>query len=236
MPDLTAAALPGASMDAKYLNEQDRSPTPTPAQTRSASPVRGSIVPHTADEAASFVLKLNDIAEVDGATEAIHTPASLLEHTSKASLHINKSVPVTTASVTLTANPTTQTSTSTAQIATSTTQATNSTIQTAIPANQGSSSTTQTSKYPRSKKAAAKASNLILSPLKMARNATVSSMDGSTLHSLAAKVNILVIYFLFSLGLTLYSKEVMIVVSASTAAVTMATFTKSVCSSSSHSC
>ncbi|KAL8962271.1 MAG: hypothetical protein Q9183_005180 [Haloplaca sp. 2 TL-2023] len=211
MPDLTAAALPGASIDSKDINEQDRSPTPTPAQTRSASPVRGSIVPHTADEAASFVLKLNDIAEADEAIEAIHTPASPSEHTSKASLRVNKSVPVTTTSVTHTAAPTTQTSTSTAQTASSTTQATKSTVQTSIPATQGSSSTHQTSKYPRSTKATAKASNLILSPLKTARNATVSSMDGSTLHSLAAKVNILVIYFLFSLGLTLYSKEVMIV-------------------------
>ena len=39
----------------------DRSPTATPVQTRSGSPTRGKVMPHTVEEAADFMNKLDDL-------------------------------------------------------------------------------------------------------------------------------------------------------------------------------
>ncbi|MCJ1423815.1 UAA transporter [Sticta canariensis] len=39
----------------------DRSPTATPVQTRSGSPTRGKVMPHTVEEAADFMSKLDDL-------------------------------------------------------------------------------------------------------------------------------------------------------------------------------
>ena len=39
----------------------DRSPTATPVQTRSGSPTRGKIMPHTVEEATDFMSKLDDL-------------------------------------------------------------------------------------------------------------------------------------------------------------------------------
>ena len=43
----------------------DRSPTATPAQTRSGSPVRGILMPHTVEQSARFMEDLHTIAKKD---------------------------------------------------------------------------------------------------------------------------------------------------------------------------
>ena len=43
----------------------DRSPTATPAQTRSGSPIRGALMPHTAEQTSRFIEDLHAIAKKD---------------------------------------------------------------------------------------------------------------------------------------------------------------------------
>ncbi|KAL8703870.1 MAG: hypothetical protein Q9201_002959 [Fulgogasparrea decipioides] len=170
MPNLEAAALPGAMMGAHDLHGLDFSPTQTPAQTRSASPVRGQIVPHSAQQAADFVFKLNTIAEV---VETNYASKAHVDHgnenakkgpsaDSDAFSAMNKSDTLTFA--------------------------------TDINANTSVS----------------KVTTLVTTPKNMECLTKVHAIDGSSGTSTASKIQILLIYFAFNLGLTLYNKAVMI--------------------------
>lgn len=55
-----ATDFAGYHYPASQLELLDRSPTATPVHTRSASPTRGKVMPHTVKEATNFESKLND--------------------------------------------------------------------------------------------------------------------------------------------------------------------------------
>ncbi|KAL8639473.1 MAG: hypothetical protein Q9228_003504, partial [Teloschistes exilis] len=170
MPGLGVTALPGLSIGSQDLNDLDFSPTQTPAQTRSVSPVRGQHMPHSYNEAADFVSKLNTIVETEDTSDA-----------SKASI-----IPTKTAS-----------------------ESASLTAYAPIPALIKSDAYTPSSESKEKK-------SVVLSrpftPIKSAMEGytKVNALDGSGSTSAASKIQILLIYFAFNLGLTLYNKAVMI--------------------------
>lgn len=186
MPNLSAAALPGVLMGARDLHELDCSPTQTPAQTRSASPVRGHHMPHTCQQAADFVLKLNDIVETGETGDATNILAGLGKETSEKAVLVGYG--------TLPAASSFSTRTSSTEIAIKSTMS--------------------------------EASALVSSPVKMERLTKVNAIDGSGSTSTASKVQILLVYFAFNLGLTLYNKAVMIKVSIFLPQLTLDTLLK----------
>lgn len=68
-PETTEFA--GYHYSASQLQLLDRSPTATPVQTRSGSPARGKVMPHTVEEATDFMSKLNDLMGSSVSSEPI---------------------------------------------------------------------------------------------------------------------------------------------------------------------
>ncbi len=142
----------------------ESSPTATPAHTRSASPLRGTVVPHSSREAADFVSKLNDITEVREIDETSFVGVE----------------------------PSNQIKKNFALLATTTT-------------------TSRPDKYNFA--ARSDRFDLIEEDEEVEEMAQVSTIDGSASVTVASKVQVLLLYLAFNLGLTLYNKAVMIKVS-----------------------
>ncbi|CAL8575140.1 hypothetical protein XPA_001082 [Xanthoria parietina] len=139
----------------------ESSPTATPAHTRSASPLRGTVVPHSSREAADFVSKLNDITEVREIDETSFVGVE----------------------------PSNQIKKNFALLATTTT-------------------TSRPDKYNFA--ARSDRFDLIEEDEEVEEMAQVSTIDGSASVTVASKVQVLLLYLAFNLGLTLYNKAVMI--------------------------
>ncbi|KAL8838611.1 MAG: hypothetical protein Q9176_005008 [Flavoplaca citrina] len=140
------------------------SPTATPAHTRSASPLRGTVMPHSSREAAEFVSKLNDITEVREADDAF-------------SFRVDPKIRTKEDLYFLASNETTT-----------------------------NNETPNTHAYGGRRDS----TDLIAEDEELDGMAQVSSIDGSASVTVASKVQVLLIYFAFNLGLTLYNKAVMI--------------------------
>ncbi|KAI4255307.1 MAG: hypothetical protein LQ352_002639 [Teloschistes flavicans] len=172
MSSLGVTALPGASMDAQDLNDLDFSPTQTPAQTRSTSPIRSHHMPHSHKEAADFFTKLNTIVEAENTSDASKAPASI---------GFTKATPypaplIAYGAISPVRNLDTQTSPLGGQRKNPIVQSTPTTLVNS----------------------------------EMEGYTKVNALDGSGSTSTASKIQILLIYFAFNLGLTLYNKAVMI--------------------------
>ncbi|KAL9581300.1 MAG: hypothetical protein Q9212_003976 [Teloschistes hypoglaucus] len=170
MPRLGVTALPGLNMGFHDLNDLDFSPTQTPAQTRSVSPVRGQHMPHSYNEAADFVTKLNTIVETEGTSDA--SKASIVQIK-----NASESAPVIAYAP----------------------------IPALIKLDTDASSF-------ESKEKKSVVVSPPFTPIKSAMEGytKVNALDGSASTSAASKIQILLVYFAFNLGLTLYNKAVMI--------------------------
>ena len=152
----------------------ESSPTATPAHTRSASPMRGTIKPHSSREAADFVSKLHDITEVreaDGASLLGVNPSN----------RTIENVPISAKSQT--------------------------TVDIGTPEKYTSAGPNDCIDL------LSKDYTSVTQPLEVEGMAQVNTIDGSASVSAASKIQVLLIYFAFNLGLTLYNKAVMIRVS-----------------------
>ncbi|KAL8828987.1 MAG: hypothetical protein Q9170_006366 [Blastenia crenularia] len=158
-------------MSIREIHALDCSPTQTPAQTRSTSPVRGSNIPHLQEEATEFVSQLTSMVE---STE----PNGMAKDSglARASTENNKPLPMHHPPITAASNLEKRLLNNDIHATTSTDKATT------------------------------------VSPVvnKMAGLAKVNAIDGSSSIPVASKVQILLLYFLLNLGLTLYNKAVMI--------------------------
>lgn len=159
-------------MDAQDLNDLDFSPTQTPAQTRSTSPIRSHHMPHSHKEAADFFTKLNTIVEAENTSDASKAPASI---------GFTKATPypaplIAYGAISPVRNLDTQTSPLGGQRKNPIVQSTPTTLVNS----------------------------------EMEGYTKVNALDGSGSTSTASKIQILLIYFAFNLGLTLYNKAVMI--------------------------
>ncbi|KAL9023698.1 MAG: hypothetical protein Q9180_008137, partial [Flavoplaca navasiana] len=145
----------------------ENSPTATPAHTRSASPLRGTVMPHSSREAAEFVSKLNDITEVREADDAF-------------SFRVDPKIRTKEELYFLASNETTT-----------------------------NHETPNNHAYGGRRDP----TDLIAEDDELQGMAQVSTIDGSASVTVASKVQVLLVYFAFNLGLTLYNKAVMIKVS-----------------------
>ncbi|MCJ1468366.1 UAA transporter [Pseudocyphellaria aurata] len=69
----TAMHYSGYPYPTSQLQMLDRSPTATPIHTRSGSPTRGKVMPHTVEEADDFIGKLNDLMGPNPSSESSAT-------------------------------------------------------------------------------------------------------------------------------------------------------------------
>ncbi|KAI4288555.1 MAG: hypothetical protein L6R35_002176 [Caloplaca aegaea] len=166
MPNLSVVNVPGVQMSIGDLHGLDSSPTQTPAQTRSASPSRGSNMPHTSDEAAEFITKLSGMASFRDVTDATDPDARAEAKTTKA-----KGIEARTGVIREFEE------------------------QMAITEDGPDQSTSKT---------------LSPTPTRAHSQKLVSAIDGSRDIPATSKIQILLIYFMFNLGLTLYNKAAMI--------------------------
>ncbi|KAL8687434.1 MAG: hypothetical protein Q9218_006391 [Villophora microphyllina] len=181
MPSLSVTALPGVTIGVQDFHDLDISPTPTPAQTRSTSPVRGHHMPHSIQEATDFVVKLNVIVESAEPSDATKASNNFAANTSQNKLHPEYNT---------------------------------------FPA------VIQPDKQVLSSKSKEKNPVFETTPLTPIKSAMehltkVNAMDGSSNTSTASKVQILMVYFAFNLGLTLYNKAVMIQIMLARGAFTL---------------
>lgn len=194
MPNLGFVAVPGVGISVKDLHELDCSPTQTPAQTRSASPTKGSNMPHTHREAAEFITKLTSMATIEQANSTVDNPGHV-----KTGQEMDSSAHLPIASTnnpdkhTLSNNPDKSTVTQDFDKQHSTAESTASKLTREIHSFVPSPTTVQA---------------------KLGGLAKTSAIDGSSSVSTTSKLQILLVYFMFNLGLTLYNKAVMIMVCA----------------------
>ncbi|KAL8732635.1 MAG: hypothetical protein Q9166_002610 [cf. Caloplaca sp. 2 TL-2023] len=182
MPDLTFV-LPGFALHNEHGLEC--SPTATPAQTpRSTSPVRGGFKLHSSRQAAEFVSKLHDITEVREIDNATGPYPHDENKDSISSLGKDK--------VTFKIG----------------------TFEHSIPAAKEKPTHTFDRLDGRirtgDERSITNDATLVPEHFEVEGMAQVSSIDGSASVSAAAKIQVLLIYFAFNLGLTLYNKAVMI--------------------------
>ncbi|KAL8959228.1 MAG: hypothetical protein Q9193_003873 [Seirophora villosa] len=164
MPSLGVVNVSGVQMSIHDLDGLDSSPTQTPAQTRSASPSRGSNKPHTSRQVEDFVTKLGSMASLRDAISATDTDARV-------------------------GAGTTRTQDVQAQIS-------------AIPISD--------KQMPITGDGSTESITKALSPIPTKTRPRVSAIDGSSDISATSKFQVLLIYFMFNLGLTLYNKAAMI--------------------------
>lgn len=194
MPTSGSTAVSGMNISIKDVHELDCSPTQTPAQTRSTSPIKGSNISHGHREAAAFVTRLTSMATQASSTidNAGHVKNGY-EMVSSGQLPIatitNHHFDKHTISNNLDKHTVTH----------------NSDIQNSIARSTTNKLTTEiVSSVPTPPATQAKMGGLV----------NVSATDGSSSVSTTSKLQILLVYFMFNLGLTLYNKAVMIMVSA----------------------
>ncbi len=191
MPILGSAAVSGMNTFIKDVHELDCSPTKTPAQTRSTSPIKGLNLPEGHREAAEFVTKLTSMAtQASNTIDNVGRVKTGNEMVSSAQL---PNATTTNNQHTISNNLDKHTVTH------------NSDIQNPIARSSTDKTTTEIV-------------SSVLTPTatqaKMGGLVKVSATDGSSSVSTTSKLQILLVYFLFNLGLTLYNKAVMIMVSA----------------------
>ncbi|KAL8803393.1 MAG: hypothetical protein Q9182_003191 [Xanthomendoza sp. 2 TL-2023] len=171
MPNLSFV-LPGLNIALHDDHGLEGSPTATPAHTRSTSPIRARLMPHSNPEAADIVSKLHVITDVHKTND------------DASSTHIN-----------------------------------NAQVEKLLPtdgramSNFGTPEQTTPAIESGFTKSIVKDTASVPEQIEGEGMAQVSAMDGSAGVSAASKIQVLLVYFAFNLGLTLYNKAIMIRVS-----------------------
>ncbi|KAL8809736.1 MAG: hypothetical protein Q9223_002612 [Gallowayella weberi] len=168
MPNLSFV-LPGLNIALHDDHGLEGSPTATPAHTRSTSPIRARLMPHSNHEAADFVSKLHVITDV-------HKTNDDASFTNINTAKVEKLFPTDERAM----------------------------------FNIGTPEKTTPAIESGFAKSIAKDTASVPEQFKGEGMAQVSAIDGSASVSATSKIQVLLVYFVFNLGLTLYNKAVMI--------------------------